>query len=420
VKRAILAAVLLLAAITVVYGYTVTRRERVYRQLVFQGEYALVRGDTFTAVSTFGDAIELKPDSMLGYLKRGDAHRRRGDFEAAAADLETARTLDPSSPRAFELLGDVNTSRQLHDRAADEYEASIRLDDRAPRVLYKLALSRHVAGKHPQAVEALRQAVQLDARFAEAHYLLGVCLLKMRELTAAQGAFERAVAVAPGLLPAREQLADVYGMLGRRSSRLRQLEELLAADGSPARQVTLGLAYAEAGQMPRAVRLLGSAAQLYPDHPRIYLGLGRVWLAAASEGPDYIALAKAVEALEHAATMEASSEALTLLGQARLAASDTAAAERTLRQASETVPADPDAFLSLAEAAERLGHAQIARQALVDYRALTGAADPSFLLRLARAHWRVGDGKSARTTIEAVLRTDPDNQPARALERSLR
>jgi tetratricopeptide (TPR) repeat protein len=419
VKRAILAAVLLLAAITVAYGYTVTRRERVYRQLVVQGEYALVRGDTFTAVSTFGDAIALKPDSMLGYLKRGDAHRRRGDFEAAAADLETARTLDPSSPRAFELLGDVNVARQLPDRAAEDYEASIRLDDRAPRVLYKLALSRHVAGKHPEAVEALRQAVQLDARFAEAHYLLGVCLLKMRQVPAAQAAFERAVAVAPGLLPAREQLADVYGMLGRRSSRLRQLEELLVADGGPARQVTLGLAYAEAGQMARAVRLLSSAAGMYPDHARIYLAVGRVWLAAASEGPDHVALAKAIEALEHAATMDASSEALTLLGQARLAASEAAAAERTLRQATDTLPADPDAFLSLAEAAERLGHVQVARQALVDYQALTGAADPSFLLRLARTHWRAGDATSARATVETVLRTDPDNQAARTLERSL-
>ena len=127
-----------------------------------------------------------------------------------------------------------------------------------------------------------------------------------------------------------------------------------------------------------------------------------MWLTAASEGPDHVALAKAIEALEHAAAIEASSEALTLLGQARLAASDAAAAEHTLRQACETLPADPYAFLSLAEAAERLGHVQSVRQALVDYQAPTGAADPSFLLRLARAHWRVGDATSARTTSRAT------------------
>ena len=52
-KRLILALGILLAVMTVAYGYTVTRRERQYRQLVAEGDISLVRGDLGKAVTIF-------------------------------------------------------------------------------------------------------------------------------------------------------------------------------------------------------------------------------------------------------------------------------------------------------------------------------------------------------------------------------
>lgn len=417
VKRTIGALVVLLAVVIVAYAYAVTRRERLYRQFVVHGDHALVRGDTFAALTAFTDAIARKPESMLGYLKRGDTYRRRGEFEAAARDLEKARSVDPTEPRTLELLGDVAAARQMPEQAAEYYGAYVALDDR-PRVLYKLGLSRQLAGRHGDAVEALRQAVKLDNRFAEAHYLLGVCLRELKQLTGAQSAFERAVAVSPNLLPAREQLAEVYGLLGKRTERIKQLEELLLADASPVRHVAVALAYADRSELPRAIRALGITSRLYPDHAGTYLALGQVWLRAAAAG-DRVALGKAIEALQHAVSMDASSPALTLLGRARLLAADHAGAERTLRQAAETSPAEPAAFLLLADAADRTAHPQIARRALLDYQKLTGTSDSRFLVRMAHAHWRSGDTAAARSTLASVFAKDPDNEAARALERRL-
>ena len=418
-KRTIGAAVVLLAVVVVAYAYSVTRRERLYRQLIVQGDNALVRGDSFSALSAFSDAIARKPESMLGYLKRGDTYRRRGELEAAARDLDKARALDPTEPRTLELLGDVAASRQMYDRAAEYYGSYVAVDDR-PRVLYKLGLARQFAGRHAEAVEALRQAVKRDNRFAEAHYLLGLCLRATNQIAGAQSAFERAVAVSPNLLPAREQLAEVYGVQGRKAERIKQLEELLLADASAARQIAVALAYADAGQVARAIRVLGVASRLYPDHAGTYLALGRLWLGAAGADGERIALGKAIEALQHAVSMDASSPALTLLGRARLLAQDPSGAERTLRQAVETLPADPAAFLYLADAADRTAHPQIARRALIDYQKLTGEADTRFLMRVADAHWRSGDTAAARTTLAAIFAKDPDNEAARALERRLR
>jgi uncharacterized protein HemY len=137
-------------------------------------------------------------------------------------------------------------------------------------------------------------------------------------------------------------------------------------------------------------------------------------------GEDRIALGKAIEALQHAVSMDASSAALSLLGQARLLEGDPSSAERTLRQATETIPAEPSSFLHLANAADRIGHVEIARRALLDYQALTGASDATFLLRVAHAHLRSGDTAAARDAVTRVLDKDPQNETGLELARRLR
>ena len=418
-KRALVAIPLTIALLAIGYGYLHARRDHRYRQLVLHGDTAVARGDAKAAVSAFGDAIGLKPDSMVGYLKRGDAHRRAGALDQAAADLETARKLSPNEPRTLELLGDVAVAQQMHDQAVEYYAAYAAIDDR-PQALYKLGLARYLAGHTQGAADALRQAVKMDTRFAEAHYLLGVCLRDMKRLQGAESALERAILLSPGLLAAREQLADLYALLGRPPERIKQLEDLLAADASAARHVSLAMAYAESGQPQRAVHVLAVSADLYPAHAATFVALGKVWLDVAAADGDRGALGEALEALERAVSIEASSQALSLLGRARLMASDIAEAERTLRRASETLPLDPSAFLYLADAAELTGHARVARRALLDYRAMTGATDPDFLVRIAHAHWRAGDVNAARETLERVLARDPDNARGRDLERLLR
>jgi tetratricopeptide (TPR) repeat protein len=370
-KRAIAGAILLVFTGILVYGFTVTRRERLFRQLVAQGDYALVRGNSFEAVAAFTDAIARKPDAMVGYLKRGEAHRRRGDLEAAAADLERATTLDPGSPRAFELAGDVESARERLDRAAGHYSASLKLDDRSPRVLYKLGLARQLAGRSVEAREALNRALALDARFAEAHYLLGVCLRELDRPRDAERSLRKAIELSPTLLAAREQLAELYAAQGRRADRLAELERLLSADASPGRQIALAFAYADAGQTDRAVRQLRHAAEIYPNHAGTHAALGRVWLRVAKGGNDRVVLNRAVQAFQQAISMEPSASALADLGGALLR-SDARQAERLLRRATEQLPVDPGAFLHLAEAARRSGHPELARWALRAFEALRG------------------------------------------------
>jgi tetratricopeptide (TPR) repeat protein len=459
VKR-LLAGILVLGLTgTAVYGYMVTRRDRTYHLYLAQGEAALTQDNTFAAIEAFSGAIALRPDAMIGYLKRGETYRRRGDLDAALRDLRRASDIDPSAIRAIEELADVNLGLTRYAAAADRYRDYVRVDDRAPRVLYKLAFAQYHDGRPAEAIGALQKAVAQDDRFAEAYYLLGVCLHDVQRLDSAKSALEHAVALQPAMLQAREELADLYGTLGRTEDRLEQLQALGALDPGAAREVTLGLAYARAGEQQRALLTLGRAAERYPSYRYAYVALGRVWLENAQAGGDRVALSKALGALEQAVGTEDTSEAMTLFGRALLMTSDEEAAERMLQNATIKEPADPLAFFYLADAAERLGHFSAARQALVDYQALHGdepdvkrrlaltvrlgdlslklnepvaalayfqrsageaSADSPVFTRLADAQWRTGDKDAARATVDRALEKDPDDAQLLALKRRFR
>ena len=70
-KRILAGSVLLALSAAGVYGYFLSERERNYRQQIADGDAALAHDNTFSAVEKFSGAIALKPEAMLGYLKRG-------------------------------------------------------------------------------------------------------------------------------------------------------------------------------------------------------------------------------------------------------------------------------------------------------------------------------------------------------------
>jgi tetratricopeptide (TPR) repeat protein len=459
VKRVLIAAGVFAAVLSVAYVVSMSRRDGVYSDLLHQGDAAMATGDTAAAIEAFTVAVGLKPDTMVAYLKRGEAYRQRDELEAALRDLRTATDLDRTATRPRELLGDVNYALQRYVRAAERYAEYLALDDQSPRVAYKLGLAQYHGGQAGAAIETLGNVLALESRFAEAYYLLALCLRETQKPKEALVALERAVALSPAMLQAREELADLYGRLGRPEDRIDQLDALLALDPGPSREVALGLAYASSGDQASAIQTLGRAARRYPDYQHTYVALGRVWLDTAQAREDRIALGKALEALRSATGIDDTSERLTLLGRALLLAGEVEQAERALQQATERLPLDPLAFLYLADAAERRGHVEIAREALIDYHALEGddgsrrrlarlaarvgdlsvrladhaaavewyqravdaaAPDASLLVHLATAQWKSGRADAARVTVARALALEDDHPGARELRRRIR
>jgi Flp pilus assembly protein TadD len=243
-----------------------------------------------------------------------------------------------------------------------------------------------------------------------------MCLREAGQPADAVRALERAVTLAPALLAAREELADLYASLRRFDARLPHVEALVALQPAPARERALASAYARAGNLDRAIGQLANAAQRYPDDRATYVALGRLWLQRAGHG-GRIEVSKALEALDGVVGPESTSEALTLLGRALILSDDLGRAEQTLQQATVRFPVEPSAFLFLSRVLDRRGRSAAADRALLDYAALVPAdsLDASLLARVADAHLQLGDHEGARRAIATALAKDPANAAAHSL-----
>jgi tetratricopeptide (TPR) repeat protein len=409
-------AVLALAGAGAFLALEVSTRDRDYHVLIARGDVALRDDQTFAAIEAYSGAIALRPDSMLAYLRRGETYRRRADrndLDQAARDFHKASILDSSALRPLEELGDVRYQLQQFDRAVEAYARCARLDDRSARVTYKLALARYRDNDVDAALAAVDQAVRLDDRMPDAHYLRGICLRQKARPAEAVVALEKSVAISPASIPAREELADLYGALDRRADELEELQVLAGLDRDRAeRQVAVGLAHARARHWDAAVLTLGSALERMPDDPILYRALGQVWLDSAQARNDRVDLSKAREALERVASSPgATSEVLALSGRAALQDGDIATAERTLQQATLRFPVDPQALLMYASVAERQNHLDNARRALIQYGALV-SRDAEFVthaVRVATLSLRLNDLETASGWIDRGLEQEPQN-----------
>jgi tetratricopeptide (TPR) repeat protein len=420
-----IAVVGILAAIVVAVALAVqiAARQRDYRSFLMRGDDALRNDETFDAIEAYSGAIALRPDSMLAYLRRGESYRRRGELEAAARDLLKASTLDRSAPRPLEELGDVMYQLQRHDRAIDAYQTASRLDDRTARLAYKLALARYRYQDVDGALTALEQAIRLDDRMADAYYLQGVCLREKGRTADSLKSLERAVALSPALVPAREELADIFSTLDRRADQIEQLQLLASLDRDHvARTVAIALAHARSHRWDTAVVALSGALERAPNDPLLYRALGQVWLESAIAKNDRVDLVKAREALDRVASSPAAtSEMLMLAGRAALEDGELTKAERAFEDASARFPLEPSALLYLASTAERLNHFDAARRALIRYEALV-ADDLDFAghaARIAAFSLRLNDPETAGEWTRRGLEKDPQNTQLLALSKRL-
>ncbi|HZR26350.1 MAG TPA: tetratricopeptide repeat protein [Vicinamibacterales bacterium] len=351
-------------------GYQAAARQRDYRELIARGDTALVDDQTLAAVEAYSGAIALRSDSMLAHLRLAETYQRRGNLDEAAREFRVASNLVPTAARPLEELGDVTYQQQRYGRAIDAYARAFKFDDRSARVGYKLALAHYRDGSVDAALQTVRQSLALDSKSADATYLLGLCLRDKHNVAEAVRAFEQTLAIAPGSIPAREELADLYRLLDRKADEIEQLQALAALDRNRAdRQVALGLAHHRAGHSDLAVLTLGSALERAPDDPSLYRALGQVWLDRARD--DRALVKKAREALERiASNPTATSDTLTLYARARLQEGDLDAAERALQQAMTRFPVDPNAFALYATVAARQKRPEAARRAQAEYEAL--------------------------------------------------
>ena len=92
-----------------------------------QGLAHAARGDYLRAISSYSEALSLKPDFAPAYSNRGNAHAELGDMLKALADHEQAVSFDPGFVAARHNLAVDREQLGQYRAALQDYRAVIKM-----------------------------------------------------------------------------------------------------------------------------------------------------------------------------------------------------------------------------------------------------------------------------------------------------
>ena len=205
------------------------------------------------ALEKMAMAVHREP-SYIAFVELADMSYRAGDLGAARRHLESALSLVPGSYNCLSRLGQMELFFGRLERAAEVYEELV------------------------------------EIRPAESELTnLGVAYMLLRRLEEAQGAFERALDLAPSSPYAQLNLADVLFLRDELPAAQDAYEKVLnrvAEDPNPddpSLQIAKAQALAQLGRSDAAVESIQGVTRSYPNEPQVLYGASLVFALLADE-----------------------------------------------------------------------------------------------------------------------------------------
>lgn len=129
----------------------------------------LAMGEALTNMEKFDEAskhvekaIELKPDSSLGYTLRARLHLIKEDPKAALADLDKALSVQPRDISALLIRARVYLAQKKLDAAKDDVERALVLNPGLPQAMLIRSIILAEQGQLAKAIEGVESLLERD------------------------------------------------------------------------------------------------------------------------------------------------------------------------------------------------------------------------------------------------------------------
>ena len=192
-----------------------------------------------------------------------------GQWPFAERVLQLALAVNAVNPPALAYLGYAR-DQQGRDGLAD-IQAALAMSPNDPLIHFLLGLHWRRAQDHEQAYEAFYHAYWLDSANAALAAELGVSLQNLSDFVGAETWYQQAIDLAPDDIQWRRLLAAFYADTGfeLENGGLAFIEEAhqIAPEDADI-QTSLGWAYQQLGDVPRAYDELSAAVGVDPTQPR--------------------------------------------------------------------------------------------------------------------------------------------------------
>lgn len=328
-------------------------RGEIYQKLA---QIAREKGQLERAAEILTDGLEKAPQSAGLFWEFAEIRFRQGHYALALACLEKERHRAPESTRVHYLLGQVYSQLTQYDLAEESFKKTIALDPNHQNAHYGLGMVYTQRGQKDQAREALfnfnrfhrdfqttvderdrvgdvNEARQRAAKLCFRGHMFYLQhkrpVLAMRLLdTAARLNPTDALFVETRALVAYQE--NQFDLALQLYDKARQINP-----HKPSNSLNLSKIYLKLNQPERAESVLKDALVRFPQDPRVYADLARLYLKHPLHVPKTISLA------QRALQLKESAEGYYLLSCTYMANRDLSRAQQAIKMAVKLAPSHP-------------------------------------------------------------------------------
>ena len=231
------------------------------------------------AVTSFREAVKLKPDLAKAHNNMGVAFDKAGKHEEALAAFQKATAVDPRFGDALYNVGLVSFKTRKFKEARAAFEKALQVAPDMADAKFYLGEVYYQLGDSAKALRVYKEALRSNPEDASSHRRLGDIYLEQGDLSLAVGEYWAAVDSDENDVGNRAQLMRVLLVRNEEGDVRRAVklgEQGLELDPSSL-EVRVALAEAEVqqGRSPRARQILDEGVTANPKDPRIHLALGQ-------------------------------------------------------------------------------------------------------------------------------------------------
>ena len=186
---------------------------------------------------------------------------------------------DHPTAGAYNTLGVLYAQADRVSCGIAAFEAALELGDQNWEAHYNLALALLRKGDRARGVHELQTAVQQKPDSVSSHFALGSVFEDEKKLGNAEEQFRSALKIDPRFAPGAIRLSEVLVAEGKTQAAVACLEDAVkqaALEQAEPLQAALGVAYAENGEMDKALASLKSLVAAQPDSADAHFNLGLV------------------------------------------------------------------------------------------------------------------------------------------------
>lgn len=137
--------------------------------------------------------INVRGETFLALLERGNLERQQGDYQAALKDYSRAIDLNPHYYKTYDRRGNLFLLLENYPAAITDFTKSLKMHPGGAFAHCSLGFTYRKTKDYPKALKHLEKALQIDPENADAYFNRGKIFLIQQKYTAACSDLEKAL-----------------------------------------------------------------------------------------------------------------------------------------------------------------------------------------------------------------------------------